>query len=81
VKFDLIFAEYLFNSRGKIYLDRDREISIDAVNQITGKKSEVTIPVMMAGGEPVVFNYSIVDEIQTHVGGTATIFQVIPEVS
>ncbi len=78
VKSDLIFAEYLLNSRGKVYLDRDKEITIDAVNQITKEKSAVTIPVMMAGGQPVPFNYSIVDDIRNHVGGTATIFQVIP---
>ncbi len=79
VKSDLVFAEYVLNSSGRVYLDRDKEITIDAVNQITKKKSRITIPLMIAGGESVPFNYSIVDVIQNHVGGTATIFQVIPD--
>ena len=79
VKSDLTLAEYVISSKGSIYLDPSHSVRIEAVNQITKESSEIQIPAMIAGNEEVAFNYTLVDEIQNQVGGTATIFQLIPE--
>ena len=79
VKSDLILAEYILNSDGSVYLDNNQKIELDAVNQISKEKTTVTIPVMMAGDTVLSTSYTLVDEIQKYAGGTATVFQIIPQ--
>jgi methyl-accepting chemotaxis protein len=79
VESDLILADFILQSAGNIYLNEDNFMDMEAVNQMTKESLQVSLPVMMVGEESVVHNYKIVDEIQIHVGGTATIFQLIPE--
>lgn len=75
---DLVFARYLLEQRGAVELNDDATISVTAMNQITGVTTDVSIPRMEVAGAQVAFDYGIVDEIQSNVGGTATIFQMIP---
>jgi len=79
VESDLILAEFALHSAGHTYIDMNNTVKIEAVNQISKESSQILLPVMMAGDEAIAFNYTIVDEIQNHVGGTATIFQIIPD--
>ena len=79
VESDLILAELALHSSGSVYLDTENTIEMEAVNQISKESSQILLPVMMVGENTLAYNYTIVDEIQNHVGGTATIFQVIPE--
>ncbi len=60
-------------------LDETRYIRIDAVNQITRKKTSIDIPVFKINGRQVYGNFDIVDNVTGLVGGTITIFQAVPE--
>jgi methyl-accepting chemotaxis protein len=62
-----------------IELDEFQTTEFTAVNQVTGYASTVTIPVMRLNGEPIAYNYDMVDRVKEMVGGTATIFQTIPQ--
>ncbi len=55
----------------------DRKIFIDAVNQVTGDISNITIPSMMINGQSLYDSSRITDEIQRLMGGTCTILQKI----
>ncbi len=79
VNSDLILAEQVISSMGEPYLDSTKSISVTAVNQITKKSKTISIPLMEMAGKQTAFNYAAVDKIYTLVGGTATIFQVIPD--
>jgi len=79
VKSDLALADYILNSSGDIYLDNEHSVKFNAENQISKELSELEIPSMMAGSQSIAHNYTIVDKVYNQVGGTSTIFQVIPE--
>ncbi|MCK5201360.1 MAG: methyl-accepting chemotaxis protein, partial [Spirochaetales bacterium] len=76
---NLILAELVLNSKGSFYLDKDSTAEMEAVHQISREGSKVSLPAMMAGGKVLAYDYKMVDEIQSYVGGTATIFQLIPD--
>ncbi len=79
VESDLVLANLVLHSTGHVTIDPDETIEIEAVDQLTKESSIVSLPSLKAGNDPLAFNYSIVDSIQDHVGGTATIFQVFSE--
>lgn len=79
VESDLKLAEFALNSAGNTYLDKSNAVEIEAVNQLSKEGISLVLPVMMVGDLALVGNHIIVDEIQSYIGGTATIFQVIPE--
>lgn len=79
VKADLKVAEEIVFRNGRGELDYQNTLPVKIVNQITKEEKEITIPGMKIGGEQIINNYKYVDYIQNLVGGTATIFQVIPE--
>ncbi len=76
---DLVFARYVMRSRGPATMSDEETLTIEAINQITRDSSTVTIPRMEIGRTAIAFDYEIVDEIQSWIGGTATIFQMIPD--
>ncbi|GAB7022207.1 methyl-accepting chemotaxis protein [Salidesulfovibrio brasiliensis] len=78
VKGDLAIMEEAIDEAGTPYLDRNDRETVTIVNQVTGKKSEVTIPTMKFGLRRVNGNFDLVDAVQKRVGGTATIFQLLP---
>ena len=79
VNSDLNVAHELFYSYGTPQLDPSSKLLINATNQLTRNTTAIEIPMMMINNEPIANNFEIVDKIQSLVGGTATIFQMIPE--
>lgn len=78
VSFDLNVARNTMMTEGRPYLDASSTITINAVNQISKEGQNISIPVMRLGNSPVAYNYEVVDKVQAMIGGTATIFQKIP---
>lgn len=66
-------------SVGDPYLEPDKIQEMRVVNQITKETKTISIPAMKINEEQIAFNYKIVDRIKELVGGTATIFQMIPD--
>ncbi len=79
VNSDLNVARHILSDHGQPVLDTDNQMDIEATHQLTKAPRTITIPTMTVHEQPVAFHYEIVDQIQHLVGGTATIFQVIPE--
>jgi methyl-accepting chemotaxis protein len=79
VNADLNVANDVFYSYGTPILEGDEQMDIQAVNQITQQMSSLTIPTMTIQGHKLAYTSDIVDTIQQLVGGTATIFQIVPE--
>ncbi len=69
----------MFDLAGELRVDSGNPVAIEAVNQINGEKTMVSVPRMEIGGRPVAFDYGIVDEVEARIGSTATIFQMIPQ--
>jgi methyl-accepting chemotaxis protein len=63
---------------GQPSLDSDDQMEIPAVNQVTQATISVRAPFLKIGDARIAGSYDIVDRIQKLVGGTATIFQMIP---
>ena len=78
VSSDLIFAEYVLSQSGDLALDTESTVPFVAKNQMTGATQEIVLPRLSVGTDPIAFDYTIVDIVQRHVGGTATIFQAFP---
>ncbi len=76
---DLNVARYILGRHGTISLDQNELLDFTIVNQITKEAEKTRIPSMKINDEKLSFNYTVVDTVQDTVGGTATIFQVIPE--
>ena len=75
---DLVLMDLEFGRHGKVALDQARPMTMEIVNQVTKAKETVTIPTLMVGDQAITGDFSIVDTVQKAVGGTATIFQVLP---
>jgi methyl-accepting chemotaxis protein len=72
-----VFADEVQQSGG-FSVHGDSSEVMEITHQVTGAKHRVEIPVLMLGDEPVVDNFELVDSIQRRLGGTATVFQVLP---
>jgi len=79
VNASMLYAEEHFKNLGEIKVKPEQLVTIEAENQITAKTHSVSLPAWFINNEQVQLNYSIVDTIQKKNGGTATIFQRIPE--
>jgi len=75
---DLKVAHDIVYTLGQPELDSVEQLELSAVNQVTKDKMPVSLPVMKIGAQKVAGDYTIVDRIQQLVGGTATIFQMMP---
>ena len=78
VNADLAYMDQVLCGYGRIALDPSGEITMKATNQVTKQSGDVTMPALVVGDQMITNNFKIVDEVQEHVGGTATIFQVLP---
>jgi methyl-accepting chemotaxis protein len=78
VNYDLNVARETLNAKGQASLDASSTVTVNAVNQESKEAKDIVLPVMKIGKTPILYNYEIVDKVQKMVGGTATIFQVIP---
>jgi methyl-accepting chemotaxis protein len=63
---------------GQVEEDRTRPVAMEIVNQATGAREKAHVPKLTAGYQDITGNFEIVDQMQKMVGGTATIFQVLP---
>ncbi|WP_457571870.1 Cache 3/Cache 2 fusion domain-containing protein [Desulfovulcanus sp.] len=75
---DLSVMDMLTRPLGAVYLDENEMIEMTIVNQITKQSERVRIPTLKIGGMTINNNFELVDKVQAMVGGTATIFQVLP---
>jgi len=78
VKSDLSIMDREISALGEPELDEDQSVTMTIVNQVTKAKQKVTIPGLVFGDSAVNNDYSLVDAVQHKVGGTATIFEVLP---
>ena len=75
---DLNLMDMLVSPIGSFHLDKNEMIEMTIVNQITKRSEKVKIPTLKIGNMKINNNFELVDKIQRMVGGTATIFQVLP---
>ncbi len=78
VRFDLGHMQREISRLGQPMLDHENTISLEIVNQVTKNKEQATIPRLMFGLDSVNNDFTLVDKVQKQVGGTATIFQLLP---
>jgi len=69
--------EVLHRGGREIGIVHEKEVFFEAVNQFTGEVLPVTVPLWKLGDMPLTLNNVFVDEVQSLVGGTCTIFQRI----
>jgi methyl-accepting chemotaxis protein len=79
---DLVVMERDIKTLGTMFISESDTIKTTIVNQVTKEKEEVTIPTLQLGdglsGITINNNFMLVDQVQKTLGGTATIFQVLP---
>ncbi len=79
---DLLVFEKTISEQGNLFLSSNSTFSETITNQTSGEKESARIPHLMIGSprysEPINNTSTIVDNVQKIVGGTATIFQVLP---
>lgn len=78
VSHDIKFAEFYINSLGDININKDKDISVFAINQISKVGHEIKLPTWTINNIEVQSSNEIVDKIQSLTGSTSTIFQKIP---
>lgn len=76
---DLVLAGYVLEREGGVKIDADDPVTVKAIHQIDGTETSVSLPRMQVNGEDILRNYRLVDIVQARAGGTATIFQTIPQ--
>jgi methyl-accepting chemotaxis protein len=64
---------------GKVQVDEKKTININAVNQITGDKKNISLPVMLIDNQPVTEDFKLIDKMTDMLGSAVTIFQIIPK--
>lgn len=64
---------------GELSLDTEAPINARIVNQVSKASEQASIPTLKVGDEVLNGNFSLVDDIQSTVGGTATVFQVLDQ--
>ena len=75
---DLGVMEKEISARGGLRLAPGSPVSTRMVNQVTKAADTSDIPSLMLGSQVVNNNFDLVDGVQAMVGGTSTIFQVLP---
>ena len=78
VESGIMVANEVFK-KDQIIIEEDKLFDIQAVNQISNERVDVTIPEMSYKGETIYHRYDIVDHIGELINGTSTIFQKIPQ--
>ncbi len=72
-------AEEYFYNLGEIVVDSENRIPFTAINQDTKSSTNIMVDQWQINGEQIQNKFNVVDAIQNKAGGTATIFQRIPE--
>lgn len=82
VNYNLKVAHEVLHASGQATLNEQENVTWNVIHPTTNEKTTISIPTMNIGGAPVTDmqnSHKIVDHIQSQVGGTATIFQTIPQ--
>ncbi|MFO7595268.1 MAG: Cache 3/Cache 2 fusion domain-containing protein [Desulfocurvibacter africanus] len=75
---DLATLERELSNLGQIFINNGQTQTKTIVNQVTQAQETVVIPTMSAGGNRI-DDHQLVDRVQKMAGGTATVFQVLPD--
>ena len=75
---DLGFMESEVAALGGFAVNERLPVNTTMVNQVTKQSETSDIPTLSLGGMAVNNNFSLVDKVQQLVGGTTTIFEVLP---
>ena len=78
VKADLKVMDNEIFARGFPRLSKRQTVSMEITDQVSKQKETVDIPTLEIGGQLITNNFDMVDDVQSKVGGTATIFQLLP---
>jgi len=78
LKTDLSLMNKEIKNLGDVHLDNSQMINMTIINQTTKQRENVSIPTLKIGQMSINNNFELVDKIKSLVGGTATIFQVLP---
>ncbi|WP_320172700.1 Cache 3/Cache 2 fusion domain-containing protein [Maridesulfovibrio sp.] len=78
VKADIDILDKKIFSLGFPKLNKRHPIEETITNQLTKQSETVSIPSLEFGGIPVNNKFDIVDDLKKEIGGTATIFEVLP---
>lgn len=78
VNISLKYAQSLYEAQKGIQ-ESPRRVKFNAINQISKDVYQVTLPIWQIGGLDLYRQHQFVDSIQAVVGGTATLFQKIPQ--
>ncbi len=76
--FNNLNVAYYFTAKD-VELNNSNAVNFRIENQITHEKRKIKIPRMTIQGQSVSKDITLVDKIQKLIGGTVTIFQVIPQ--
>lgn len=79
VRSDIDILDKRIFSMGFPKLNKRSKINTTITNQVTKQSESVSIPTLEFGGIPINGDNDIVDKMKENVGGTATIFQVLPD--
>ncbi len=79
VKADIDIMDKRIFSLGFPKLNKRAPLNVTITNQATKQSENVTIPSLEFGGIVMNGAFDIVDDMQKTVGGTATVFQVLPD--
>jgi len=79
VNIGMEYAEHFMQSLGKLEVKKSEQIDQTAINQVTKAASEIKLDAWYINNEVVQGSNAIVDAITGKIGGTATIFQRIPQ--
>jgi len=77
VSADLVSLEKELARFGELTLDHTQPVTMTITNQVSGQTETATIPTLMAGDQLLTGDFTVVDDVQATVGGTATLFQVL----
>ncbi|MBU1001804.1 MAG: Cache 3/Cache 2 fusion domain-containing protein [Proteobacteria bacterium] len=75
---DLGLMDREIAARGGFRLAPDQPLTSTMVNQVSKESDTASIPSLKLGDSVVNNDFALVDEVQSMVGGTTTIFQVLP---
>ncbi|XPV76835.1 MAG: methyl-accepting chemotaxis protein [Desulfovibrio sp.] len=78
VRADMTVMQMELKKHGNIWSDKSDMKQMTMINQTTKARESAEIPTLKLGFKSLNGNNEIVDKIQGMVGGTATIFQVLP---
>jgi AraC-like DNA-binding protein/polyhydroxyalkanoate synthesis regulator phasin len=72
-------AVALFRKTGVISLAESRKVKVEIINQVNNESHKIALPLMLADGQSMHYNYTLVDRIYKETKCNSTIFQRIPQ--